>query len=155
MDFGGIATAFGLLRLPKMTELKNVQVEYESADVDFNNIGYKDKQKEASRVTKLEQFKETGKWPGSGKVKKKSAPWSISKQNKEEKKMKKKHKMIKKNQKIEEGKTKVKRKRKRITDEQWKELEENIAFLKKAKKSKDVNLDEDNETDGLYNFLVM
>lgn len=143
LNFSGLATSFGLLRLPKMPELKNIQVDYESVDVDYNSIEYKDKQKEASRVIKLEAFKETGVWPRNGKMKKKSVPWSISKQNKEDRKSKKKEKMLKKKQKIEEGKTKTKRKRKRLTDEQWKELEENIAFLKKAKKSKNVELEED------------
>lgn len=143
LDFSGLATSFGLLRLPKMPELKNVNISYDSLDIDYNSIEYKDKQKEASRVNKLESFKETGIWPNKcAKKKKESTPWSLCKQNKEERKKKKKEKQLKKQQKIEEGKIKKKRKRKPITEEQWKELEENISFLKKAKKTKDIDLHE-------------
>lgn len=142
LDLSGLATAFGLLKLPKMPELKNAHVDFEAVDIDYNSIEYKDKQKEASRLNKLQTYKETGLWPGKVIKSKPSTPWSIAKQNKEERRKKKREKLLKKKQKIEEGKTKKKRKRKTMTDEQWKELEENIAFLKKAKKSKDVDLDD-------------
>nr|BAN21070.1 DEAD box ATP-dependent RNA helicase [Riptortus pedestris] len=142
LDLSGLAKAFGLLKLPKMPELRNVSVEYEAVDMDFNSIEYKDKQKEASRLSKLQIYKETGIWPGKVIRNKSSVPWSVTKQNKEERKKRRKEKLLKKQQKIEEGKTKKKRKRKSMTDEQWKELEENIAFLKKAKKSQDVDIDD-------------
>lgn len=65
LDFAGLAKSFGLLRLPKMPELKNLKLDFEPVPMDFNEIGYKDKQKEAIRQQKLEEFKETGTWPGT------------------------------------------------------------------------------------------
>ena len=39
---GKLATYFGLLRLPKMPELKKIKIEgFQSVKVDFNSIKYK------------------------------------------------------------------------------------------------------------------
>ncbi|CAB0000671.1 unnamed protein product [Nesidiocoris tenuis] len=138
LDFAGLAKSFGLLRLPKMPELKNLQLDFQQVEMDFNNIAYKDKQKEAIRKMKLDEFKETGVWPGlkGPKRPKQTVPWAESKKARDEKKAKRKKKKEYKQKKIEEGKTKVKRKRKKISDEDLKELEENIRFLKKMKTDK-------------------
>ncbi|KAF6203188.1 hypothetical protein GE061_003606 [Apolygus lucorum] len=144
LDFAGLARSFGLLRLPKMPELKNLQLDFEPVEMDFNDISYKDKQKESIRKCKLEEFKETGVWPGAKGIKrpKQTVAWEEAKKARMEKKEKRKKKKEYVQKKIEEGKTKNKRKRKKMTDEQWKELEDNISFLKRMKKDKNVDCDD-------------
>lgn len=41
LEFGKLATGFGLLRLPKMPELKNKDTsDFIPVDIDFNSIKY-------------------------------------------------------------------------------------------------------------------
>jgi len=41
LEFGKLATGFGLLRLPKMPELKNKIIsDFTPVDMDFNSIKY-------------------------------------------------------------------------------------------------------------------
>jgi len=41
LEFGKLATGFGLLRLPKMPELKNKVInDFVPAEIDFNSIKY-------------------------------------------------------------------------------------------------------------------
>jgi len=41
LEFGKLATGFGLLRLPKMPELKNkITSDFIPVDMDFNSIKY-------------------------------------------------------------------------------------------------------------------
>ncbi|XP_073999366.1 ATP-dependent RNA helicase DDX55 [Rhodnius prolixus] len=142
IQFANLAKSYGLLRLPKMPELKGKSLEFDSLAIDINSIQYKDKQKEASRISKLKIFRETGVWPGMKmKKKRQTVPWSLSIQARQERKDKRKKKREYREKKIVEGKTKTKKRRKKITEEQWKELEENIAFLKKAKKNKNIDVE--------------
>uniref|UniRef100_A0A0V0GAM7 ATP-dependent RNA helicase n=1 Tax=Triatoma dimidiata TaxID=72491 RepID=A0A0V0GAM7_TRIDM len=142
INFASLAKSYGLLRLPKMPELKGKSLEFDTLDIDINSIQYKDRQKEASRINKLKIFRETGVWPGMKmKKKKQTVPWSLSIQARQERKDRRKKKREYREKKINEGKTKTKKKRKKVTEEQWKELEENIAFLKKVKKNKDIDIE--------------
>ncbi|KAI0647247.1 P-loop containing nucleoside triphosphate hydrolase protein [Trametes meyenii] len=51
LDLVGLAKSFGLLRLPKMPELKDLSREgWEDADVDWNTYAYIDKAQEAKRL---------------------------------------------------------------------------------------------------------
>merc|ERR1712203_1237591 len=85
LPFGEIATSMGLLKLPKMPELKKVKISGFIADktVDFNDIRYKDKQKENSRLKKLEVYRETGSWPGMKQKPVVSKAWSQKQATKE------------------------------------------------------------------------
>ncbi|KAJ8712666.1 hypothetical protein PYW08_007970 [Mythimna loreyi] len=137
LPLGHIATSYGLLKLPLMPEIKQEhkdQFEGPKDQIDFNSIPYKDKQKEASRLQKLSEYKKTGVWPSKKKKKMmQSEPWEQAKQNKEERKLKrKKRKELKKND-PESGK---KRKRKAVTQEELNELAADIALMKKLKKRK-------------------
>ncbi|KAI0724030.1 DEAD-domain-containing protein [Cerioporus squamosus] len=56
LDFIGLAKSFGLLRLPRMPELKDVSREgWEDADVDWNAYAYADKAQEAKRLAEASQ----------------------------------------------------------------------------------------------------
>ncbi|RDX56555.1 DEAD-domain-containing protein [Lentinus brumalis] len=51
LDFVGLAKSFGLLRLPRMPELKDISRDgWEDADVDWNAYAYADKAQEAKRL---------------------------------------------------------------------------------------------------------
>lgn len=145
LDYSGLAFTFGLLKLPKMPDLKDKNIYYDNVDMDYNSIPYKNKEQEASRLNKLEKFKETGRWPGVKipKRRKNTEPWSKKKEQLLEKKKKKAIKREKR-KKVE---VKKKKKRKTLSSSEWQELEENISFLKKMKKSKnkDLNVDDDIE----------
>ena len=42
LDFGALATGFGLLKLPKMPELKRFKaLSFEPYDIDLNDVAYK------------------------------------------------------------------------------------------------------------------
>ncbi|KAF9438704.1 ATP-dependent rRNA helicase spb4 [Entomortierella beljakovae] len=62
LDLGALARGYGLLRLPKMPELKNEKSEgtihgFTPADFDMDKYKYQDKQKEAVRIKKLAEYK--------------------------------------------------------------------------------------------------
>ncbi|KZF25268.1 ATP-dependent rRNA helicase spb4 [Xylona heveae TC161] len=60
LDWRDLADAWGLLRLPKMPELRGWQGDrFLGLQLDFENFAYKDKQHEKVRKKELQQFKET------------------------------------------------------------------------------------------------
>lgn len=72
LPLGHIATSYGLLRLPIMPEIKEEHREQfcgPKENIDFNSIPYKDKQKETSRLQKLEEYRKSGVWPSKKKKK--------------------------------------------------------------------------------------
>ncbi|XP_069683716.1 ATP-dependent RNA helicase DDX55 [Periplaneta americana] len=141
LNFGKLAMGFGLLKLPKMPELRGKDVsDFKEADVDFNSITYKDSQREQVRQSKLKVYKETGVWPKSQQAAKRPSckqtePWALSKQHKLEKKDKRDKRKAKKKQQLETGVPKRKRK-KCISQEDIDELAKDIALIKKLKKKK-------------------
>jgi len=65
LDLGGTASSYGLLKMPKMPELRNITLSNFTAEkIDFNLIKYKDKAREKVRQEKLAEFHKTGSWPG-------------------------------------------------------------------------------------------
>lgn len=137
IDLGKLAMSFGLLRMPRMPELKGRDTSsFEQEDIDTNLIAYLNKQKEQNRLEKLKIFQDSGVWPTGHKHKhKQTRPWSEAKKKKLEKhenRMKRKEKKMK--QKIATNPTK-KQKRK-ISEEDIEELARDIALIKKLKKKK-------------------
>lgn len=141
LNLGRIATGYGLLKMPLMPELKNVN----SSDfvgpketIDFSTIGYKNKEKEASRKRKLEVYQETGQWPGAvKKFQRKTEAWSQAKQRKTEMKAKKVERKGKKQLKNATSTEPKKKKGKGgYTKEDIEELANDIAMFKKLKRKK-------------------
>lgn len=64
MPLGAVGATYGLLKLPKMPELKNRDLSDfpKIEDLDFNAIPYRDKIREEHRLKKLKQFNQTGKY---------------------------------------------------------------------------------------------
>merc|ERR1719312_365451 len=95
LDLGGIAASYGLLRMPRMPELKNIKITNFQPDnsVDVKAIKYRDKHRETGRQEKIVEYEQTGKWPGADKKprKVKTVPWSKNievKDKRREKKLK-------------------------------------------------------------------
>lgn len=121
LNFGRIATSFGLLKMPKMPELKAMNItDFDPFKMDYNTVAYKDKQKEKSRQQKLSSYKETGQWPGVKQHMRKTEAWSKQK----EKKGKKKRKKMNKQQGHQ------------FTQEDLDDLEEDFRMVKKFKMGK-------------------
>lgn len=145
LKLGKVAMSYGLLKLPKMPEIKAEHIaEFcGPSNIDFNKITYKDKQKEASRLKKLNIYTSTGTWPNKNqgtKRFKKSEPWELAKLKKEEKKQNKKLRQEKKKKlagQIESsGKKGKKRKANEFTEEDMAELAKDVALFKKLKNKK-------------------
>lgn len=140
LDMGKVAMGFGLLKMPKMPELKNVDLSsFKEVEVDLNNIAYKNKEREAKRKANLKEFQETGLWPRNknGKIRKvESEAWAKSKQSKLERQDKRKLKKEKLKKKQEIEGTKGKKRKKGLSEEDLEELSKDIALMKKVKKKK-------------------
>jgi len=77
LDLGGLATSYGLLKMPKMPEIKRSNIiNFEDEKMDLNEVAYADKVREKDRKEKLATYKETGQWPGMDKKKKDNVAWS-------------------------------------------------------------------------------
>ncbi|KXJ73125.1 probable ATP-dependent RNA helicase DDX55 homolog [Aedes albopictus] len=145
LDLGKIATSYGMLQLPKMPEMKEhfkKSFQGPSEEVDIYKLTYKDKQKQASYDNKLKLYQETGEWKGKKKLlKKKSIPWELAKQEREERKeIRKKRREAKQKRKaaVESGEAAepVKKKKAKFSQEELDELANDIRALKKLKKKK-------------------
>lgn len=144
LDLGKIATSYGLLQLPKMPEMKEhfkKSFQGPGEEIDIYKLTYKDKQKQASYDNKVKLYQETGEWKGKKKLlKKKSIPWELAKQEREERKeIRKKRREAKHKRKaaIESGDVEpVKKKKAKFSQEELDELANDIRALKKLKKKK-------------------
>lgn len=138
LDLGQVAMGFGLLKMPRMPELKKQDTSsFKDPEIDLNSISYKDKQRESKRLEKLKEFRNTGVWPGKNKhVAKQTEPWSEAKKKKLDKKDRRDKR---KEKKAITGP--VKKKRKKLSQEDIDELAKDIALIKKLKKKKVTSID--------------
>ncbi|XP_041347387.1 ATP-dependent RNA helicase DDX55-like isoform X2 [Gigantopelta aegis] len=122
LDFGKLATGFGLLKIPKMPELKGrVITDFQPVEIDVKNISYRDKYQEKHRLEKMERESK------KVKVKRppKTLPWSKQKE-KQDKKKKKKEKLELKKRKLDSE----------LNEEDLNDLDKDTRLLKKLKKGK-------------------
>ncbi|ESK96000.1 atp-dependent rrna helicase spb4 [Moniliophthora roreri MCA 2997] len=99
LDLVGLAKSYGLLRLPKMPELKDVSLsEWQDADIDWDNYSYLDKLQEAKRKATLSSKPSEGAAKPNKKTESKKAnvPWSRKSAQKEEREKRKQKKASKK-----------------------------------------------------------
>lgn len=125
LDFGGLATGFGLLKIPHMPELRKKQItNFTPADIDVNDIPYREKSREKLRQQKIME----GISDEKKKYKPRTVSWSKNKTKKENKKKRKENKKIGKKRKQEE-----------MSAEDFadlKDLDDDYRLLKKQKKGK-------------------
>ncbi|CAH2237153.1 jg11126 [Pararge aegeria aegeria] len=136
LPLGHVASSYGLLKLPRMPELTPEHRRQFGAPAagDLACIPYCDRQREASRLLKLDEYKKTGVWPSKKKKKiVQTKPWEQAKQNKLDKQDRRKKRKDLKKKNNEEGKGK---KRRAVTQEELDELAADVALIKKLKKRK-------------------
>lgn len=145
LNLGHIATGYGLIKMPLMPELKNVNIDGDfegpTFDIDVQQIGYRNKDKEVARQKKLNVYTETGQWPGANKkFQRKTEAWSHAKQKRAEQKLKKTDRREKKmkKQKDDSVENVVKNKKRKggYTQEDIDELAKDVALFKKFKRKK-------------------
>ncbi|XP_011499766.1 PREDICTED: ATP-dependent RNA helicase DDX55 [Ceratosolen solmsi marchali] len=139
LDLGKVFMGFGLLKIPRMPELKGRDLlNFQSANVDVNSISYKNKQREFVRLLKLKKYQDTGIWFEKEKKRfKNTEAWSKSKKSKSERQLKKNQRKEKKNsQKIKNEKKNSKKRKIVTTEEDLKDLVKDIALIKKLKRKK-------------------
>ncbi|KAF9075786.1 DEAD-domain-containing protein [Rhodocollybia butyracea] len=105
LDIVGLASSFGLLRLPKMPEFKDVdKTEWVDADVNWSTYAYGDKAQEAKRLAALtaksreqSEKEQEQRRTQRAQQKKVNAPWStktVKQEEREARKEKKKRKKL-------------------------------------------------------------
>ncbi|KAJ8299141.1 hypothetical protein KUTeg_023201 [Tegillarca granosa] len=134
LDYGKMATGFGLIKIPKMPELKGKDLsDFEETEIDIKNIPYRDKNREKQRQKQIKSGLE--KQP---KLKLRKPPqseaWSKLKAKKDKKKKRK--------EKREETRNKRKLD---LSDDDLDELESYARLLKKLKRGKISKTDFDKE----------
>lgn len=134
LDLGRVATSYGLLRLPKMPEMReefNKSFIGPENTIDINSLKYKNKQKQVAYQAKQEIFQQTGEWPGKKLIKKKTESFDEAKKTKEfRKENRKKRQELKKTLKESGGVINKKRKMKFSQDELDELARDNAAFKK-------------------------
>ncbi|KAI4482669.1 hypothetical protein M0804_008522 [Polistes exclamans] len=138
IDLGNLAIGFGLLKMPRMPELKGRDVtSFVAPEIDFNSITYLNKEKERIRLEKLNEFRNTGTWPRKIKRQfKQTESWTETKKKKLEKQEKRQRRKEKKKVLQEKGIDQVKKKKRSITAEELEELAKDVALIKKFKRKK-------------------
>jgi ATP-dependent RNA helicase DDX55/SPB4 len=142
LDLGALATGFGLLKMPKMPELKLVKdLNFEPEEMDWDNFKYLDKMRDAKRLRELKEYQEKIKEAKPQFQKKKAAAWSEKADAKERKQVRKEKKQKKKEflkRQVEEEKESQKRKLEEDKEDQddWAELAREEKMAKKVKKGR-------------------
>ncbi|EPQ55480.1 hypothetical protein GLOTRDRAFT_129657 [Gloeophyllum trabeum ATCC 11539] len=150
LDLVGLAKTFGLLRLPRMPELKDAEkAGWVDADVDWDSYAFSDPAREAKRLSEAEESKSKDKAPAKSKKPKAkvAVAWSEQLAKKEGKEKRREIKAAKrkwlKSQQTQEG---MKRARADSEDaDDWKELAREERMAKKVKKGLVEQADFDNE----------
>lgn len=130
LDFGKLATGFGLVRIPKMPELKGKVIEnFQPVEIDLSAIPYKDKSREKIRLKNIAEGTESKKKTHKSRPPRSEA-WSNKKNKKERRQQRREIKT--KNQK---------RKLENQNAAEEDDLESDFKMLKKLKKGK-ISLEE-------------
>ncbi|KAG9286965.1 hypothetical protein G9A89_001203 [Geosiphon pyriformis] len=144
LDLGKVAKGYGLIRLPKMPELKDRPVEFENLDLNMDEYKYADKAREKKRQHLLTKAKEKLATSISIDAKRQnqiSKPWSqkkMAKERKMERRLKKERKRdYAKKRKADE----IEHPKKSNEDEEddldeWEELQKEERLAKKLRQGK-------------------
>ena len=96
LDWSDLALGWGLLKLPKMPELKNFdKSRFQAPQLDWDEYAYKDKQREKVRRQELEEFKANGPPQRSDKKRTSSVAWSQKLEAKSHREVKRSQKQAK------------------------------------------------------------
>ncbi|KAI8082566.1 P-loop containing nucleoside triphosphate hydrolase protein [Gilbertella persicaria] len=144
LDLGRLAMGYGLLKLPKMPELKTQQdIAFTEEEMDWDHFKYTDKMREAKRLRELKEYQEKSKQQ-TKPVKKTKMAWSDKIEAKERKQVRKEKKQAKKEYLKKQAEKEIVDKKRQLQEEQedLDELEEDYKKVKKARSSKNTAFDE-------------
>ncbi|XP_036336604.1 probable ATP-dependent RNA helicase DDX55 homolog [Rhagoletis pomonella] len=154
LDLGKVATAYGLLQMPRMPELKNCEaINFigPTFEIDITKLSYKNPQKEQQRQEKLKVYEECGVWPRKKKFNKRTESWEQTKKAKMDTKTKKDLRKAKKQRKNDSGaqndatSARGKKRKPQYTKQDLEELANDIRLFKKLKRNKITEEDFDKE----------
>ncbi|KAI9364274.1 P-loop containing nucleoside triphosphate hydrolase protein [Pilaira anomala] len=143
LDLPALAMGFGLLKLPKMPELKAQQMQkdhvnnfIEEANFDWDKFKYTDKMREAKRLRELKEYQLKMAKEKPSQKKKLNVAWSEKVDAKERKVVRKEKKQAKKEflKKQEQEQVIDKKRELEEVQEEWKELAEEERMYKKVRK---------------------
>lgn len=142
LDLGKVASSYGLLKLPKMPEMRDeFKTSFIGPDkiVDINTLTYKNKQKQEAYKAKQDIYKETGEWPGKKYIKKSTEAWDEAKKKKDfRKENRSKRQEFKKT--IQEAKASgsviTKKRKAQYTQDDLDDLAKDIRAIKKFRQKK-------------------
>ncbi|KIM28976.1 hypothetical protein M408DRAFT_16014 [Serendipita vermifera MAFF 305830] len=144
LDLVGTAKSYGLLRLPRMPELKGEHEEWEDADVDWDSYAYLDKAREAKRLAeqsesaRAERYEEKrAKKEKRMEFSKKNAAWSqksVTREVRDKRREKKDRK--RKWEKKEQAEQADKEAQAKADAEDWEEMAADEREARKAKRAK-------------------
>ncbi|KAL4225163.1 ATP-dependent RNA helicase ddx55 [Mactra antiquata] len=130
LNFGRLATGFGLLKVPKMPEVKGKDLSgFNEVPIDIDGIKFSDKTLEKQRQEKLDKMKSEEDAIKSKKLNRppRSVAWSEKLEQKDRKIRRKEIKVLKKEKRKME-----------MTEEDLDSLDNDFRMIKKLKKSKDI-----------------
>jgi ATP-dependent RNA helicase DDX55/SPB4 len=144
LDLGRLAMGFGLLKLPKMPELKAQQIQkdhvnnFVEEEMDWDTFKYADKMREAKRLRELKEYQDKMKQAKPQPKKKTNTAWSEKTDAKERKIVRKEKKQAKKEFLKKQALEEVENKKRELEEakEDWEELAEEERLFKKVKKGK-------------------
>ena len=149
LDWIDLANAWGLLKLPRMPELKKWEGDaFLGLDIDFSTYAYKDKTREKARLERLRSDKATttpssaisSTPPSTTPAADKKRPWSANLDRQQERERQRSKKRTKRE----------KEKWKKMTDEERSEAEALRGMIEEVKKQKSRQREEggDGDVDG-------
>ncbi|KAL4878648.1 P-loop containing nucleoside triphosphate hydrolase protein, partial [Aspergillus karnatakaensis] len=101
LDWEGLGKAWGLLKLPKMPELRNFSGDRTlGVSLDWDSYSYKDKQREKRRLEVLQEMKEAGPQPiSNNKRPSDTVAWSNNLENRNKKAKRREQKTVRQEKK--------------------------------------------------------
>ncbi|KAL5049228.1 hypothetical protein BDW71DRAFT_176389 [Aspergillus fruticulosus] len=148
LDWEGLGKAWGLLKLPKMPELRNFTGDKTlGVEIDWDTYAYKDKQREKRRLELLQEMTESGQQQSTNKKRpNETVAWSNNVENRNKKAKRRDMKQVRQEKKRWEKMTEEEKKKALETEqmlEQIRAKNEEQRRLKRAAAKADKGADED------------
>ncbi|KAL1989515.1 hypothetical protein VTN49DRAFT_6712 [Thermomyces lanuginosus] len=157
LDWEDLGHAWGLLKLPRMPELKKFQGDPTlGVTIDWDNYAYKDKQREKRRKEALEAPKDDDEQQRAAKKRrseKNSVPWSLTLEKKSEREKRREKKRARRERSKWEKMSEEERQRVRETEAMLEKVRQQTAekrakSKKQASQASDEGSDDDEEFEG-------
>ncbi|KAL4980757.1 ATP-dependent rRNA helicase spb4 [Aspergillus desertorum] len=150
LDWEGLGKAWGLLKLPKMPELRNFTGDKTlGVEMDWDTYAYKDKQREKRRLELLHEMAESGQQQSMNKKRpNETVAWSNNAENRNKKAKRRDMKQVRQEKKRWEKMTEEEKKKALETEqmvEQIRAKNEEQRRLKRAAAKADKGADEDGD----------